>query len=256
MSAPVPLLTSSALAQLPHLDHGFTTRHGGLSEGSFASLNLGTRTADQRSVVETNRRRVLTTLGRADAQLITLRQVHGAEVVQISHVAGRSIPADGLWTVDPAAVVGVLVADCVPVLIADTGGRAVAAVHAGWRGTRAHIVTRAIERLEAFGIPPADLRLAIGPAIGPCCFEIGDDVAAELEAAFPGAGDAIRRSPAGRPRADLWSLNAQAARAAGVTDDQIDVLRHCTSCDDRFFSHRRDGPGTGRQAGVIGLRRR
>ncbi len=250
-----PLLTSRVLADLPGIAHGFTTREGGLSVGSYASLNLGTRTADDRGVVETNRRKVLTSLERTEASFVSLRQVHGADVVEVNHLAGRSIPADGLWTRDPKALIAVLVADCVPILISDQAGSFAAAVHAGWRGTKGRIIAKMIERLDAAGIAPSELRIAIGPAIGPCCFEIGEEVADELSGAYANAGEAIRIDGGGRRVADLWALNDLAAREAGVVPHRIDILRHCTRCDERFFSHRRDGAGTGRQAGAIGLRR-
>ncbi len=250
----VPLLTSRVLTEPPGIVHGFTTREGGLSVGSYASLNLGTRTDDERSVVETNRRHVLTSLERTEASFVSLRQVHGADLVEVNHLAGRSIPADGLWTRDPKALIAVLVADCVPILITDQTGSFAAAVHAGWRGTKERIVAKMIERLESAGIEPSELRVAIGPAIGPCCFEIGEEVADELRGAYPNGGEAIRTDERGRRVADLWALNEQAAREAGALPLHTDTLRHCTHCDERFYSHRRDGPGTGRQAGVIGLR--
>jgi YfiH family protein len=248
-------MQSELLASIEGVVHGFTTRHGGLSRGSFESLNLGTRTEDERSVVETNRRKVLAALGRHDGTLITLRQVHGADLVEVSHLAGCSIPADGLWSRDPLAVLGVLVADCVPILIADVAGTRVAAVHAGWRGTRARIAAKMVKRLVDSGAELASLRVAIGPAIGPCCFEIGEDVANDLRAAIPEASSVITEENERRTVADLWALNERVLFGAGLVPSQIDTLRLCSKCDPRFFSHRRDGARTGRQAGVIGLLR-
>jgi len=233
--------------------HGFTDREGGVSPGPFASLNLGGRIGDDPTNVQLNRRAVLDTLGHSGSNLVSLRQVHGDQVVEVSHMAGRSIQADALWTRDRRAVISALVADCVPLLIADQRARAVAAVHAGWRGTRQRIGARMVERLDAAGFGLADLRVAIGPAVGPCCFAIGSDVADALRAAFPEAGDAIRHRSDGALVADLWALNRLCLIEAGLAPGQIDVLRVCTSCTPTLFSHRRDGT-TGRQAGVIALR--
>jgi YfiH family protein len=248
-----PLLTSPLLVGVAGIVHGFTTREGGDSLGPFDALNLSTRVGDERALVEVNRRRVLEAVGSPGATFVTLRQVHGDSVVEVSHLAGRSIEADGLWTRDRMAVLGVLVADCVPILIADGEGRGVAAVHAGWRGTRAKVVTRMVARLKAAGLAPAGLVAALGPAIGPCCFQIGEDVADELRLAFPHAGEAIRVGTDGRTNADLWALNRLTLVEAGLAPERIDTLRTCTSCSQTLFSHRRDGGHTGRQAGVIGL---
>ena len=125
---------------------GFTTREGGASTGPYASFNLSTRVGDPRASVEKNQERLLGLLGRQGARLVTLRQVHGAEIVQVSNAAGRSIEADGVLTTDPLALLSVLVADCVPLLMADTKGTVVAAVHAGWRGTRERIASRMVKR--------------------------------------------------------------------------------------------------------------
>lgn len=249
----VTLVTSDLLQRLSGVVHGFTTREGGTSQGPFATLNLSTRVGDVRSVVESNRRQVLTWLGRSDATLVTLRQVHGNEIVQVNRQAGRSIEADGVWTIDPQVVVSVLVADCVPLVMTDTAGTMVAAVHAGWRGTRLRIASRMTKRLVAHGATMSQLRVAIGPAIGPCCFEIGNDVAEALREAYPQAGEAVRLTAGGKLCADLWSLNVADLVEAGVPREHIDVLRTCTSCSPAFFSHRRDQGTTGRQAGVIGM---
>ena len=250
---PVALWRSELLSRVPGVRHGFTTRAGGSSSGPNASLNLSTRTGDERAAVELNRRRVLAALGAPEAVFVSVRQVHGDDLVEVSHMAGRSIEADGLLSRDPRAALAVLVADCVPILMADVRGRAVAAVHAGWRGTEARIAERAVRRLGDLGVPAADLRVALGPAIGPCCFTIGLDVAQKLGAAYPAAGQAIRPEGSGA-RADLWDLNRQALEESGVAAEHVDALRTCTACTPELFSHRRDHGATGRQAGVIVLR--
>jgi YfiH family protein len=248
------LLHSSLLAGVPGVVHAFTTRVGGASVGPFDSLNLSARVGDVKDAVDRNRAAVLAEVARPGVTLVFVKQVHGSEVVEVTRSASRTIQADGIWTKDHEAVLAVLVADCVPILLASRDGKAVAAVHAGWRGTAARVVTRAVERLGAGGHAAKDVVAALGPAIGPCCFEIGAEVEAQLRQAYPQAGEAIRRDEQGRVVADLWSLNRQALLEAGVPAASVDVLAECASCQPaRFFSHRRDKDGTGRQAGLIGF---
>ncbi|HSI06314.1 MAG: peptidoglycan editing factor PgeF [Myxococcota bacterium] len=246
------MLTSPILSDVAGIVHGFTTRDGGVSQGPFASLNLG-GSQDERPAIQANRERVLETMGRKDAAFVALRQVHGNDVVQVTRLAGRTIEADGLWTRDRGAVISVLVADCVPILFADQRGRAVGAVHAGWRGTATRIAAEMVKRMKDADIPPHDLRVAIGPAIGPNDFEIGPDVVLALETAYPSPGAAIRPGNDDRSYADLWALNKRCLIEAGVPEGCIDVVAYSTVGDGRFFSHRRDQGVTGRQAGVISL---
>jgi hypothetical protein len=246
----ISLLRARALDGVAGVAHGFTTRDGGSSSAPWNTLNLGLGVGDDRAAVAANRGAVLGALGQPDGVWVSARQVHGHDVVEVTRSAGRSIEADGLWTRDRSVAVAVLVADCVPILVAHESGDAVAAIHAGWRGTRDRIPARMIERLVKAGFSAEGLRVAVGPAIGPCCFEVGEDVAAELGAIDEtaiGAGDT------GKPHADLWALNRRILVDAGVPEAQIDTFRVCTSCRDDFFSHRRDQGSCGRQAGIIGF---
>ena len=246
------MLRSRLLGEIEGIVHGFTDREGGISTDAFESLNLAHRVGDEKATVETNRQKVMAELGRQDAQWVALRQMHGNTIVQINHMAGRSIEADGLWTRDPMAFLSVLVADCVPILIADTGAQAVAAVHAGWRGSKMRIAGKMIERLKSAGFDLSKLRIAMGPAIGPCCYEIGEDVATEISKGVGEAGDAVRCVD-GRWVADLWALNRSVLIASGIEPQQIESLRTCTSCTPSLYSYRREGETSGRQAGVIAL---
>lgn len=257
-SQAVPLLHSPLLAKLPHVAHGFTTRAGGTSAGFLASLNLSTRIAgceiqDERATVLHNRERVVASLSNVEGSWVSLRQVHGDTIVEVTAAAGSNIEADGLFTRDKRAVVAVLVGDCVPLLMADEAGRAVAAVHAGWRGTRAHIAARMLERLSDVGIAPSDMHIALGPAIGPCCYSVRPDVAQALLSAIPQGAAAIVKQREDQYSIDLWELNVQVAVQAGVALSNIETLRVCTACTPDFYSHRRDHGKTGRQAGVIRL---
>lgn len=213
----------------------FTTREGGVSEGVYASLNLGLLTADDPGRVEENRRLACTALGADPARLALNHQQHGAEILRAeAGVHGR--PADALWTDEPGLPVLALGADCLPLALVRTAGTpAVAVVHAGWRGLLAGVVERAA---AALGGP---LAAAVGPAIGPCCYEVGPEVREPLAARYGAA--AVRGG-----HADLRAAAELALRGASV--QRVDHVEHCTACDARFFSHRRDAGLTGRQ-GVL-----
>lgn len=174
-------------------------------------------------------------------RLAMLRQVHGDG---ISVVGDGFVEGDALITADPGQVVAVRVADCVPILIEGRAGDRwlVAAVHAGWRGTAADIVRHTLQRLAALGAAPAMLRAAVGPAIGPCCYGVGEEVIDGLSrvAAAPGWRE-------GR-QVDLRKLNLDILRAAGVQAEQVGP---CTRCTPGLWSHRRDPAGAGRQVGAI-----
>lgn len=218
----------SALAvELPGANVLFTTREGGVSEGPYTSLNLGLWTEDDPAAVQENRRRVAE---RAGAVLQQGRQVHGARVVVDSE---EIEDADGQVATRPGVAPIVLVADCLPIALTGPGG--VAMLHAGWRGLAAGIVQEGVRALGGEGAAAA-----VGPGAGVCCYEAGD----EVHAAFVHLGPSVRR---GR-HADLRRVAALQLEAAGVA--RVQHVDLCTMCDGRFFSHRRDGGVTGRQAGV------
>lgn len=216
--------------------HCFSTRFGGVSEGALASLNLGTHRGDRPENVLENYAR----LGRADCGRGLQREAeHGV---------------DGLVTNEPGVALTIFSADCTPVLLFDPVARAIGAAHAGWRGTAAGIAARAVEAMQReFGCRPENIRAAIGPCIGPCCFETDADVPDAMRAALGSeAGQAIR--PAGAKfYVDLKRLNAIWLRRAGVTC--IDISADCTACQpQRFWSHRRVGNARGSLAAIIRLR--
>ena len=185
-------------------------------------------------------------------RLVTVKQVHGNAVVQVTQNAGRQIRADGLWTRDRKAAIAVLTADCVPILLADRSGTTVCALHAGWRGTKLKIVKTAVEALAEVGVEAGELCAAIGPAIGFEAFEIGAEVASELRDAL-GTSSLIEDRPHGKARADLQGLNRSSLLEAGLKDTQIEILAHCTQTQPGYFSYRRDQGKTGRQAAMIAL---
>ena len=240
---PVEVVASRLLHRFPH---GFSTRRGGVSPAPWDSLNLGGAVGDEPSRVAENWRLLEEATGLSFARV---RQVHGARVVTAEGPCAPCDEADAVVSRTSGVAACVAVADCVPVLIADPASGAVAAVHAGWRGTVARAAAAAVEALAARGgSRPRDLLAAIGPSIGPCCYEVSHELAARFEDAFgPGVVD---RRPA--PMLDLWEANARALGAAGLLPDRIDRLARCTACEQRlFFSHRRDAGATGRQAAWI-----
>jgi YfiH family protein len=254
---PLPLVRSALIPARFH--HGFTTRRGGVSAPPFDTLNLGMKWGDARAHVIENRRRLQVATG--VERIFVARQVHGANVLQVN---GGDVPADvaqieadGLFSDAPGIAIGVYVADCIPVLMADARTGVFAAVHAGWRGTLAGVVPAAVRRMvDELGARPEDLRIALGPAIGVCCFEVGDEVVDAVARAMPRAmapaARAIQRAANGRAHIDLKRLNVMLLEAEGVPASAIDAGPECTSCDRaRFFSYRRDKGETGQAIGFI-----
>ncbi len=236
------------VSRLLPVAHGFTTREGGVSEGSFASLNLGRMVGDAPEKVEENGRRVAAAAGVAPFELQTPMQHHGDQVLEAPEPdpgldwSGR---ADALWTSRTGAAVAVRIADCVPVLLVDPRGKRVAAVHSGWRGTELKIAARAVEALAARGAQPDTLLAAIGPSIRLCCYQVSDQLANRFARAF---GEKVVARRHGQSHLDLATSICETLEGAGVRREHIDLLPECTSCDAaRFFSHRRDRGVTGRQ---------
>jgi polyphenol oxidase len=239
-------LVSPSLASRGFLA-AFTERTGGVSSSPFESLNLGLRTDDDRVSVAKNRRRLVRSLNLVP--FAVGEQVHGAGLARVGASrsgAGFEDAGSAIEGVDALSVtrrdlpVAVLVADCLPIALASPEEHRLVAVHAGWRGLAAGILPRAVEEFDrAEGIIAA-----IGPAIGPCHYEVGDDVAQAVASGLDGGALTERRG--GRLYLDLPGTAERFLRGAGV--DTIEVSELCTAClPDRFFSHRRDGT-TGRQA--------
>jgi YfiH family protein len=224
----------------------FTTRRGGVSQGAFESLNLGLRTQDEPGRVAANRERLAALIGVCRERLAHGRQVHGAMVRRVSEPpapAAEPAEADGQATSAPGVAPLVLVADCLPVALAGEG--AVAMLHAGWRGLAAGVVEEGVAAVRALGAV-GRLEAAIGPGAGGCCYRVG----AEVLTRFAEHPEAVRPDGHGG-RLDLKAVAASRLLAAGV--DAVHDSGVCTICSDPalFFSHRRDGERTGRQAGVV-----
>jgi YfiH family protein len=248
--------------QYPWLRHGFSTRLGGVStvyasaDGDPAGdLNLGMTAADDHAAVTANRQLFLQEL--ACSGLVTLRQIHSAKVVVATRV-GSAGEGDGLMTDEPGLTLGIQTADCTPILLADVSRRVVAGFHAGWRGTAARIVELGVEQMRwVYGSQPEDLIAAVGPAIGVCCYSVGEELYAQFATNFPYAPDLFRRQPTGL-YLDLAEANRRQLLAAGLSPDRISVVAQCTACAREggrrlFFSHRAEHGHTGRMMSVIAI---
>jgi YfiH family protein len=219
-------------------EHGyavaFTTRLGGVSGGAYESLNLTSGTGDQMALVDENRGIACDALDLDAERLAFNRQLHSPTVRQ-AHAGRRGEPGDGLWSDEPGLPLLAMSADCLPIAIARRDGpRALAVLHAGWRGLAGGVIAAAVAALG-----PGGKAAMVGPAIGPCCYEVGDEVATLFDADLT----ADRRL-------DLWSAAERALRTAGV--DAVERVDLCTRCHpELFFSHRRSGNARGAQ-GVLG----
>jgi polyphenol oxidase len=241
----------------PALLHGVSSRLGGASQGRISGLNLGHTVGDDAQAVAHNHALLYEALGLRPQQVVSARQVHGAHVARVGAFHGGTVIADtdGLITDEPDTALLMRFADCVPVLLYDPERGAIGLAHAGWKGTLARVAAHAAQALvQELGCRPADIRAAIGPSIGPCCYEVGPEVVAATREAFPAAPTLISRERAsGHAYLNLWAAVAWQLREVGI--EQIETARLCTSCrSDLFYSHRAQGPAAGRFAAVIALR--
>lgn len=274
----IKVLQVPALARIPWLVHGFSTRPGGVSKVSGKrALNLGFTEWDSRDNVRHNRRRFQSAMSADKLSLISLLQFHSDSILFFDGPPTEPSRADASITNRPGLLLAVQTADCVPILLVDPQHRAVAAVHAGWRGTLHRIVTKTIGRMHMqFRTNPTDLLAAIGPAIGPCCYEVGTEVAAAFTAQFPNAADFFdelrtgdepnplqwlnmappgHQPPPKKVLLDLRKANESQLREAGVARKNIFVNDLCTRCRiDLLFSYRKEGSQSGRMMSVIGIR--
>ncbi len=279
------VLRSEALAQLPWVVHGFSTRIGGVSPtyGGHA-LNLGYTEEDRRANVERNRAAFFRELGtaRRDGQawpLISLRQLHSSVIHAVSAAPRRLLSGDGLLTTRRGLLLGIKTADCLPILLADKKRRAVGALHAGWRGTLARIAEKGVgEMRRQYGSRPQDLVAAVGPGIHRCCYRVGEEVREQFASQFayadalfeevfdsealhlkypllflnqraPGHGE-----PPRSPHLDLVEANRRQLLEAGVPEENLTISELCTACrTDLLFSHRKERGITGRMLAVIGI---
>lgn len=263
---PIGLLQMPGLQTLESLRHAFSERGGGSSQAPYASLNLGLHVGDRAELVVDNRRRLADALGARLEDFCFAEQCHGHRIALVGEAdrgrgaldAATALPAtDALVTDRPGLWLAILVADCVPLVLADPKRGVVALAHAGWRGTVDGIAALTVAAMEeSFGCRPADIRAGIGPSIGPKDFEVGPEVAREFRTAFPQERwpELIRKGSGDRSLVDLWRANALQLEAAGLHPDRIEIAGISTaSSTGRYFSHRAEGGRTGRFAAVVAL---
>ena len=256
-------LHTSELLEKAGAVHAFTTRHGGVSQGIYASLNLGKNRGDEEENVRENYRRVCAALGVDMGKLVFTGQVHGDLVRRVTAAdAGKGLDrpvdyqVDGLMTNVPGLVLAVFTADCIPILLFDPVEKVVAAVHAGWRGTALGIAARAVEGMASqYGSQAENILAAIGPGISQCCFETHQDVPNAMTAALGSAAlPFIRDRGDGKFAVDLKGLNTLWLTRAGLREGHMDISPDCTMCaHDKYWSHRYTQGERGSQAALISL---
>ena len=276
----IEVVRAEAWEQHDWLRHGFSRRTGGVSKVYGGdSLNLGWTKEDDPASVAENRRRFVGAvagemIGKAGFVLVNVRQIHSAitRVIReedepltgkLQTPEGKAVlEGDGLMTSLPGVMLGVGTADCVPVLVADVKKRAVAAFHAGWRGTVARIVEQGIARMtDEYGSQPQDLIAAIGPGIGACCYAVGEEVRTAFSSQFDYADELFLSDRKASPSiyVDLWKANQRQLLAAGIEPSKITAIGECTACSrdeqgrPRYFSHRAEHGVAGRMLSVVGI---
>lgn len=243
--------------------HFASTRHGGTSTGDCGTLNMDFTEDDSIENILENRNRMAISVGFNPDAYVFSEQVHGDNVVIINNIMKGSgllnkeshIPsADAMITNEPGICLITKTADCVPIVLYDPVKRVIASIHTGWRGTMLRIAAKTVEvMLGKFNCKPKDIIAGIGPSIGACCYEVGDDVINTVQQTF-GNTDNFLKAIEGKEKRhlDLWYTNRYILENIGLLPDNIEVAELCTSCNTDFFSWRRDGKTTGRLAtGII-----
>ncbi len=259
----VKTIAVPAIDDLDAVVHGFSTRVGGVSAEPFSAMNLGLNLGEDNDLVEINRCLFVKALGAGNPEIYTIRQTHGTRVVQIDDAAipaveYRQAQGDALMTRLPGIAIGVLTADCIPILLMDPVQRAVAAVHAGRQGSLLRIITHVVRRMQdAYGTEPKHLRAAVGPGIEARCYDIGETLAREVGERFPHA-DPFLQEEDGAHYLDLRKMNHGDLQAAGLREAHIHHVDLCTACEvQTFYSYRRSRGGqTGRMMSLVMLRER
>lgn len=267
----IKFVASELLEPIAEVQALVTTRHGGVSTGPFASLNLGGKTQDDPQNVRENRKRVAGLFEKDSKQLTFAKQIHSANValVPAGFDGGAFDDVDALITNARQTPLVILTADCAAIFLYDPHNHAIGVAHAGWRGTVADIAANTVRRMHAaFGTFPHDVVACIGPSIGPCCYEVGDEVINAVSEALPDYTDEVLVEPdmasagsfresvnEGRKHFDLWRANEIMLSQLGVPETNIEISRLCTSCrTDLFYSHRAEKGITGRFGGIMMLR--
>ncbi|MEL7211666.1 MAG: peptidoglycan editing factor PgeF [Pseudomonadota bacterium] len=230
------ILTSDSLGDVAH---GFFTRKGGASSGVFAGLNCGYGSSDQHDIVKINRTRVAEAMAVAPKQLVSVYQVHSPDVVAVEGpINGQTPPADAMVTKTPGLALGILTADCQPVLFADRKAGVIGAAHAGWKGALDGVLEATLDAMEAQGADRADITAVIGPSISQAAYEVGPDFFEMFLDQDPDYARFFASGEGDRMQFDLPAFGLHRLREAGV--GAAEWTRHCTYSDPaRFFSYRR-----------------
>ncbi len=250
---------SDLLNGISGVSHCFTTKYGGTSCGIISGLNLGFRCGDEKENVEKNYRLVAKDMGFQYENITAGKQTHSANIRIITEAdLGKGVSrvsdfdeVDGLVTNLQNVPLVVFYADCVPILLAEEDAGVVAAIHSGWRGTVSEIAGLAVDIMKSeFGANPEKIKAAIGPSIGPCCFETGEEVSSQFESRF------VKALPDKKALVDLWSANKEILLHKGLKEENIEVLNKCTMCNsDVFYSYRTHKEKTGRMGAFIELKK-
>lgn len=253
-------ISFDALRDLDFVNHGFSTRVGGVSEGSYNALNLGMKTGDDKEKVLENLRLFCGALGIEYEDLVISDQVHNDGVMVVTdkdkgrgYITNPLKEIDALITNEPGIPLMTYYADCVPLFIVDPINKVVALAHAGWPGTVKKIGVKTIRKMtEIYGSRAEDIMVVIGPSIGVCCYEVGAEVVEKFNINFTEAEDFVFPKANGKFMIDLWMANRIALKEIGVLDRNIISSGLCTGCNlGLLYSHRMEGPNTGRMAAVI-----
>jgi YfiH family protein len=252
------VVRSHLLREVPH---GFGTRHGGVSPSPFATLNVGLSTRDSRQNVEENRRRLFLAC-RIPGRVLSARLNHGTDVSVFrksdyqdgatSLSEASSFHSDGVVSDTRGLAFLMTFADCVPLLFCDPSRKVVGMAHAGWRGTSLRIAEAMVREMSfEFGCDPSDIMVCMGPSIGPCCYDVGSEVLSDFG---NNQSNAVTSRVGDRWLLDLWATNRSHLLSSGIKEQNIDLLRVCTSCRvEDYFSHRAEHGLTGRSGACIGL---
>lgn len=259
----VQYVAFNKLSEISFIQHGFSTRIGGISGGLYGSLNLGLKTADDEKNAVENIRRFATAVGVEEENLVLSDQVHkdlikvvGQEDRGKGYLRERDYHGiDGLVTNIPGIPLMTIFADCVPLFFVDPIQKAIGVSHAGWRGTVLKIGKKTVELMvKEYESNPKDILVVIGPSIGQCCYEVDKKVVDEFHQSFADTSTFIMPREEGKFQLNLWEANKIALKEAGILDENIGISNLCTGCNtDLFYSHRKENGKTGRMGAIIQL---
>lgn len=256
----VPFLSFRILEQTGIINHGFSTKLGGVSEGNCATMNISTTRGDAYEAIEENKRRIGAAIGVKPEKMTFTHQTHttNVQVVRAEDVGKRFMETDGMITNIPEVCLVTFYADCVPLYFVDPIHKAIGLSHSGWRGTVHKMGKVTVEKMtEHYGTDPADVIAVIGPSICQDCYEVSADVILEFQQNFPKEcfADLFYRKENGKYQLDLWAANVQVFKEAGIRKDHVAITNICTHCNSHvLFSHRTTGEKRGNLSAFLALK--